>query len=73
MDTEEVMRGLYQTSVSGRVCVCVCVCVTKEMSGNPLCFFLKWPNPAQDGKARPCLTAEYLYPFFFLEKSFQSS
>lgn len=36
MDTEEVMRGLYQTSVSGRVCVCVCVCVTKEMSGNPL-------------------------------------
>lgn len=36
VDTEEVMRGLYQTSVSGRVCLCVCVCVTKEMSGNPL-------------------------------------
>ena len=55
------------------VCVCVCVCVTKEMSGNPLCFFLKWPNPAQDGKARPCLTAEYLCPcdrsyFFFFRK-----
>ena len=88
MDTQKVMRGLYQTNV----CVCVCVCPTKGMSNVsegcvcvcvcvrpkecleiPLCVFLKWHNPAQDGRARPCLTAKYLCPcarsyFFFFRK-----
>ena len=70
------------------VCVCVCVCPTKGMSNVsevcvcvrpkecleiPLCVFLKWHNPAQDGRARPCLTAKYLCPcarsyFFFFRK-----
>ena len=56
------------------VCVCVCVCVRpKECLEIPLCVFLKWHNPAQDGRARPCLTAKYLCPcarsyFFFFRK-----
>ena len=102
MDTQKVMRGLYQTNVCVCVCptkgmsnvseVCVCVCVSdqrnvqcvrgvcvcvcvrpKECLEIPLCVFLKWHNPAQDGRARPCLTAKYLCPcarsyFFFFRK-----